>query len=375
MVGSFPGVPCGVGDYTARLAEALLEADHEIQISVITSDDPRVDVWENPRLVIHRVRKWSAGEMPWLIKLVSFCRPDIIHIQYPAKGYGTGLAPNLMPLFLWLSRSRQPLVVTLHEFSIAHPLRRFSTGFMLGCADQTVVCDEREQSAVNRFLRLRGKEAVLLPLAPNIPVVKRHNPRPDYATGWTLSYFGFVDKSKDFTLLLEVLLNLRHEGFRVRLQLVGGIPLERQAELRTIAAGKGVKEGVSFTGFCPPETISRHLAESDVALFPFRDGVSLRRASFIAAMQHGLPVVTTRAKGYLPAGLRDGENVLLVEPGDVAGFTEAVRCLLLDAGLRVKLGAGAAHWAAAFTWERVALKHREFYREVLFEKNEVAYKV
>ena len=40
--------------------------------------------------------------------------------------------------------------------------------------------------------------------------------------------------------------------------------------------------------------------------------------------------------------MRDGETGLLVMPGDLASLTEALRRLIGDGSLRVRLGAGAA---------------------------------
>lgn len=364
-------MPCGVGDYTAKLAQALLEIDHGIQIDIVTSEDSRVAVPNHPRLAVQQVHGWGTKDIPELLRLIENWRPDVVHVQYPSKGYGMGLAPNLIPLLLRFSRLRIPVMVTLHEFSIAHPLRRLSTIFMLCCSNRIIVCDGREQVAVKRLFFFTGGKTMLFPLAPNIPVIKLHRPRLGQDSGWTLSYFGFVDKSKDFQVLVETLSALRTEGFPIRLLFIGGVSTENQERLYGIASAKGVTQGISFTGFCSPEAVSRYLAETDIALFPFRDGVSLRRASFIAAMQHGLPVVTTRAKGYLPAGLKDGENVLLVDPSDGPGFVVAVRRLLLDAHLREKLSRGALSWAAPFTWDRLAAQHQEIYREVLSEKRQV----
>ncbi|MHB8919084.1 MAG: glycosyltransferase family 4 protein, partial [Desulfocucumaceae bacterium] len=165
------------------------------------------------------------------------------------------------------------------------------------------------------------------------------------------------------TLLIDVLAKLRQEQFPVRLVFVGEITPDKQAWFRKLAEDRGVAEAVSFTGFCSPEDVSRYLASSDIGLFPFRDGVSLRRTSFLAAMQHGLAVVTTQAGNYVPTELVDGENVLLVPAGDRERFVQAARRLALDATLRHKLSVNARRWGASFAWEIIARRHLALYRQ------------
>lgn len=371
VTGSFPAMHCGVGDYTARLVESLLTIDPTIQVNVITTANSKVTVPGCSGWTINQISSWRLGMLPRLMRMIEAARPDVVHIQYPAAGYNNGLAPNILPLAASLLQPGFPVVVTLHEFSVAHPLRRLSALFFLLCARRIVVCDGREQRAVNRFLRLRRQKATLLPLAANIPVFapfismnrytsEQQNPRRD-GRELTLCYFGFVSKSKDVFFLLKVLASLRGEGLPLRLLLIGGITREARGKLSALMDDLELTEYVTLTGFCPPETVSRHLTESDVALFPFRDGVSLRRSTFLTAMQHGLPVVTTRAKGYLPEGLSDGYNVCLVDVWDEAGFIAKARRLVHDAGLRAKLGRNALNWGKSFDWLTVAKGHLSLY--------------
>ncbi|SFL55563.1 Glycosyltransferase involved in cell wall bisynthesis [Geodermatophilus ruber] len=72
------------------------------------------------------------------------------------------------------------------------------------------------------------------------------------------------------------------------------------------------------------------------------------------AMAAGLPVVGYAA-GNLPHLARDGEEGLVVPPGDVPALTAALRRLVDDAALRRRMGAAAARRARAFpTWAQTA---------------------
>ncbi|MGQ5712412.1 glycosyltransferase [Desulforudis sp. DRI-14] len=358
-------MPCGVGDYTYRLVEALLRVDEGVRVDVVTSADSRVRVSAHARLAVHQVSTWGVRGLFSLMRLAARSRADVVHIQYPTKGYGIGLAVNLLPLFWHFYRPRVPVVVTLHEFTIAHPLRKLSSLFLIFLSRRLIVCDLREQRALRRFRWPQGGPE-LIPLAANVPVCFTRDPEDACrADCLRLCYFGFLNKSKETSFLIEVLSSLRQVNLPVRLVFIGGISSEDEARLRALAMEKGVADLINFTGFCSPEEVSRQLAWADVGLFPFKDGVSLRRASFIAAMQHGLAVVTTRVGDYLPPGLQDGENVLLVPAGDREAFLQAVRRLALDSELRRQLGTNAKYWGAAFTWEAIARRHIALYRQLV----------
>ena len=62
------------------------------------------------------------------------------------------------------------------------------------------------------------------------------------------------------------------------------------------------------------------------------------------AMSCGLPIVTTNHAG-IPDHIRSGENGLLVEEGDLAGFSDALDKLAADARLRKRLGTAARAYA------------------------------
>jgi glycosyltransferase involved in cell wall biosynthesis len=99
------------------------------------------------------------------------------------------------------------------------------------------------------------------------------------------------------------------------------------------------------------EEVSRHLAAADIYLAPFADGVSTRRTTVMAALQHGLPVVGTDGPFTDPM-LRDPAGGLVLVPvGDRAGFARAARALAVDDAARSKQSAQArALYERHFQW-------------------------
>jgi glycosyltransferase involved in cell wall biosynthesis len=101
-------------------------------------------------------------------------------------------------------------------------------------------------------------------------------------------------------------------------------------------------------GPLPTDKVSRSLRAMDIFLSPFIDGVSTRRGSFFAALQHGLPIVTTRAYHTDPDLLRhDGRAFQTVAASDLGGFVDATIRLAGDPAMRQRLGSGARECSEA----------------------------
>jgi glycosyltransferase involved in cell wall biosynthesis len=85
------------------------------------------------------------------------------------------------------------------------------------------------------------------------------------------------------------------------------------------------------------------------------------------AMAFGLPVVGWRA-GNLPYLAEHEHEGLLVQVGDMAALTQALRRLATDEGLRAELGKAARHRALGRpTWDEVATLFFDQLRDVLGE--------
>src|SRR5436305_1834897 len=94
---------------------------------------------------------------------------------------------------------------------------------------------------------------------------------------------------------------------------------------------------VHATGSLTTADLSQHISACDVMLQPYIDGVSSRRTSVMAALSHGLPIVT--AKGALTESIwAESHAVALVTADDVEGLIETTKSLLANASARNELG-------------------------------------
>lgn len=136
---------------------------------------------------------------------------------------------------------------------------------------------------------------------------------------------ALVGRHKGQPLLIEV----ARERPGVQFVLVGGGPDE--GEFRAQAEGLA---NVHFTGHV--DDVVNHLASFDLFAFPsLWEGLG---STLLDAMALELPIVASRTGG-IPDIIRDGENGLLVPPGDADALGAAIDRLLDDAALQERFAA------------------------------------
>ena len=122
------------------------------------------------------------------------------------------------------------------------------------------------------------------------------------------------------------------------------------ARLRELAAPLG--DRAWWSGNLSLEDVSRHLQAVDIFLLPQADGHLTRSGSFLAAVEHGLPVVAIR-NAVNQAEFTHGKDVWLLDGSSAADLAAAVRTLAADTGLRAKLGANAKQiYMEVFDWNQ-----------------------
>lgn len=102
-------------------------------------------------------------------------------------------------------------------------------------------------------------------------------------------------------------------------------------------------------GFLDRDTLADLYADSDVFVFPSPTETCGLVA--LEALASGVPVVGARAGG-IPENLREGLTGFLIEPGNVAGFTEAITLLVEDPNQRGAMHEAARGFAVGRDWAR-----------------------
>jgi glycosyltransferase involved in cell wall biosynthesis len=236
------------------------------------------------------------------------------------------------------------------------------------------VCRRSVRILVNYDSVRRQLRATYGPVAPVVRIpyssdrafldggVPARAPAPPATNGHPLRLVSVSrhDPRKGIEVLLRALAILRRRGVDVRTVVLSGGPLlERH---RRLAGNLALENRVEFTGWVDdPATF---LSDAEVFALP-----SLQEGSgsvaLLEAMQAGLAIVASDVDG-IPEDVRDGDNGLLVPPGEPAAMAAALERLWRDPDLRRRLAARArATYEECFSAAAFSAALGAQYRELL----------
>lgn len=380
IVPRLPPERCGVGDYTDLLAHYLAKCG--VEITFITSRHLAQGVRLRPQTAGVRVwpviDDWGWRSLPRLAAMASRGRYDVVHIQYQNELYGRSASITALPAVLRLIAPRLPVVVTIHDYgtpwpkrmrvrALAGPYGKAWFAAMLWASACIVLTNEQDEW---RFLRQRlrypvpARRYATVPLGSNLPEIEAVG-TPEQSSSLAIGYFGFVNAAKGVDTLVESFRRAHREKPDLRLimicQLRGDDPY--QVEIKKMLTDPELNDAVTVTGELDDIDAARLLASCDIVALPFRDGISLRRTTLMAALLLGRPVISTRS-AVLPQALEDGRDVVLVDPANAEALAHAMLALAADPVRRAALGAQARTAARAFTWPAIAERTDALYRQV-----------
>ncbi|SDG86874.1 glycosyltransferase [Pseudonocardia oroxyli] len=354
----------GVADYTEHLAGALTDAGEDLL---------RVSV---------------SGSLPSVLRAARILRtrrPEVVHVQFAPSAFRFRPWIGLLPVLVGA-----PVVTTVHEYGWwAWPDRAPNRAWRVldrrGVDRETWLLVPRSAAVLatnaghQQAIRERSRVlAARVPLAPNVAdrateprgVTRRRLGLPDDAV--VVVFFGFVHPVKGVRYLADAIARVgaRHTE-RLHLLVVGGftsqaLPEDEARAFRDELLAEIAATGVpaTITGHLPEEQVSAALHAADLAAFPLTAGVTTKSGALLSAWAHGLPTVVTAADPPDPE-LVDGETVVVARAvRDGEALAVALRRLLDDPTLRLRVAAGGAAAGATRSWERLAEVHRKLYAEV-----------
>jgi len=358
----FPKLPPaldGIGDHTALLAAALCETGHNVRVLTAQREATGID-----GVAIEQA--FSMGRRRGIAKLdaaVSSDPPDWLFVQFNQFSYGRwGLNPYV-PIALRKVKRRHPrtrIAVMFHEDFVPITSAKFAVMttwqraqlWSLGRTADVVFFSI--QPWVEQYRTWFPKTPVYhLPVGSNMPFLgySREEARTRLRIDsdvFVAGIFGSARGSRLLGLVSRASAALRECTDQFLVLYVGPHGDAVQQAMQGMP--------VIDAGALPADDVSLHLSAMDMHLAPFVDGVSTRRGSFMAGIQHGLPTVSTT--GPLTDRMlaeRHGRSFVLSDVGDERGFVKASTELAADPMLRKDIGRDAAEfYRTHFDWSVLA---------------------
>jgi glycosyltransferase involved in cell wall biosynthesis len=169
-------------------------------------------------------------------------------------------------------------------------------------------------------------------------------------------FVGRFDYGKGMEILIDSIGELKEEFPDIRLKMAGtGVLLDA---MRERVAARGLDRNVKLLGFVSPYGPLQELyRKSDISVIP-SDGSEGFPRVILETWAAGLPLIATRLSG-IPYRVRDGENGLLVTPGDREELVNALRRLISDADLRYRIAQGGVRTVESLTFEHQSNRLRK----------------
>lgn len=372
----------GLETYALNIAKAC-QSSPDMDVVVITSRDDgrRRSVERYDGLTVVRLPRWfrlsNSPVNPWWFwsvrQLLRRYAVDVVDTHSPVP---------FMADVAVLVAGHRPVVMTYHAGSMRK-----------GAGPADLVIGFYERQVLPRLFR---RATAIVSVSPGLltgflapwrqklelitPGVDTDRFRPAPPTGDTdggagpiITFVGRLERSSEWKGLPELL-----EAFRdlvaqgqwpgLRLRLVGGG--DGVDHYRAIATRLGVQDQVDFSGVLRGQDLVEAYQQSTVIVLPSTTEAESFGISLIEGMACAKPVIGSRIGG-IPYVISEGEDGLLVTPGDPASLAAACASILSQPDLAVRLGAaGRRKVEENFASAGLATRHVDLLRNVLLHPRE-----
>ncbi len=365
----FPAIS-GMSIYAINLLRQLVAAGHDVtMVSQYYGDPARARVYGGgpPPAVpgVHVIGLEALGEqtdgdferdvetMIATIAAEHARQPfDILHAQY---GYPTGWATVLAAQSLGV-----PCVVSIqggdgHWVGSCCDTHRIAMERVLDHAGALLIGGDSFAREVHDRL---GTPMDRFTIVPGAVDTDRFTPGEARTEGPVrLFYHGRVDRRKGVLDMLHALVAVEGDWTCT----ISGIGPDMEAA-QALTGELGLHGRVRFSGYAEYDRVPDLYRAHDVFVSPtYAEGFS---NTILEAMASGQAILSCRSVGVVDC-IRDHENGLLVEPGDVAALSGALTRIVTGAGLRQRLAeAGLAECRRTYSWHGVGRQIMEIYKQL-----------
>ncbi|QWE10887.1 hypothetical protein [Polynucleobacter sp. es-EL-1] len=312
---------CGVEDYTLKLYKNYFSLENNMEIIFVN----------------------NLGDFLKVLKNINI---TMIHVQYPMLAWRKSFTPIISLVFNKLFFYKK-IILTIHEYSQAHKLRKYIILFLAFLSDHIVYTSIYEK---NQMPKVLNKKSVIIPIGTGI---SNTYPRCDNRKLFDVTYFGLLMPNKGLEDFINIVKNLNTNN--LNFAVIGNVVAGHEMWL------DGIRKQYQFISFyteSSEEKVSQLLQASTLMLLPYPDGISERRGTFLASLNHSLQVVTTDG-GFVTDELKETVHLY----SNQCEAVDIIQKLLLSKNFWISNGVFEKYLAQR-SWFSIAKKHSEVYRSL-----------
>lgn len=318
----------GAARFAERLAAGLVERGHDVHVAAPASSR-RHGSWkethEGQSMTLHRIYSWRYYPHDWLrfalpwraranaARILDRVKPDVVHSQsYMVVGRGMTIEAEKRGIRVVATNHLMPENMMEHSLippfvqGMAISLMWKSAGRILRKASAVTTPTRRAAEFLERATGIENVHAISCG-------IDAHLYTPDFGkrTGNRIVFVGRVTGEKQIDVLIRAFARL-DPSLDATLEIIGDGDQKRNLE--SLAAGLGLGDRVTFTGYVTDAELRAAYTKATVLAMP--SVAELQSIVTMEAMASGLPVVAADAMA-LPHLVHHGQNGYLFAPGDV----------------------------------------------------------
>lgn len=350
----------GISTFNERLAEALQEEGHDVNIYSFSLQYPSLlfpgksQFTEEPapkNITIRSVIN-SVNPLNWLKvgRLIKKARYDIIIVRFWTPFMG----PCFGTILRIVRSNNHTRIIAITDNVVAHEKK--ATDLLL---------TKYFFAPVHQFITMSGEVMRDLKSITSKPALQLFHPLYDnYGEGIPRSealaklnlpadkkyalFFGFIRKYKGLDLLLEAMADSRVAAADIHLIVAGEYYGDRELYEGLISRYALMKRVHLFTDFIPNEEVKLYFSAADCVVLPYRSATQSGITQVAYHFEHGM--IVTRVGG-LPEAVQDGKTGIICTPEPVS---------IADALLRYFSADGLPHLIQNLRREKAKYSWRAF---------------
>lgn len=257
----------------------------------------------------------------WILFILNLPFYDIVHIH-------TSEPPSAIRkcLFMWWSKLwKKKVIVHFHAFSPETTINgkyQKVYKYLFSHANKVIVLSQLWEKYVNETFHLGDKIQVIYnPCTTEILPEK-------YTKQNIILYAGTVNARKGYTDMIKAFAKIAFQYPNWEIVFAGNGEIENGT---TLAKELGIDSQTQFLGWISGKDKDKIFKEASIFCLPsYAEGFPM---AVLDAWAYGLPVITTPVGG-IPDIAKDGENVLLFQPGDCDKLAIQMERMIKDNILR-----------------------------------------
>lgn len=374
----------GIALYSAKLYTCMAKLVNVKVVANTVSEQASSTIKEIPNIAV--VRCWKRGNPLYILQILNSAlksRADIVHVQHGWLLYGGVISSTLFPLLLcFLRLSRKRVIVTMHTVirrsaftygsflvsQLAKMTTVLVTKMLALFSSKLVVHNKLMKSVLLREFGLRKDKVIIIPHGVEKAKVVFEDEHEKKGKFQILS-LGFLRERKGLEYLITAFHRVLMQHPNARLVIIGGRHAHDDAscltKLKFLVSNSSVRTKVIFTNFVTEDALNEFISASDVVVLLSGERGYVETSGALARVADFEKSVICSKVPKFQGELNDGNDCVMVEPGNSEHLSKAINLLLENADLRKNLALNLKTKFSSRCWDTVARKHLKLYERIL----------